>query len=79
MKPEKMKSIQEEIQEVANRNGIARWAFCGEFKDRKFIGMMERKHLTCGSAMLTIINVGRLWQYARQNCRGLLDSYERLP
>ena len=79
MKPEKMKMMQAEMQTIADRHGVGRWAFCGEEKNRTFVAFMEGKPMTQGAAMLTILNVGRLWQYARQTCRGLLDSYERLP
>lgn len=79
MKPEKMTIVQAEIHAVVTRHGISRWAFCGQDKNRMFVGFFEPAKLTQGEAMLNVINVGRLWQYARQTCRGLLDSFERMP
>jgi hypothetical protein len=79
MKSEKISQVQVEIEAVANKNGISNWAFCGEEKNRTFVGFMGMCRTTQGKAMLTVLNVGRLWQYARQSCRALLDSYERLP
>jgi len=78
MKIEKQKELQDDLQAVAHKYGLCNWGFCGEDKTRAFVGLMEKKQ-TQGGYMLTIINIGRLWQYARQTCRGLLDSYERLP
>lgn len=78
MKIEKQKELQDELQAVARKYDLRNWGFCGEDKTRMFVGLMEKK-LTQGGYMLVIINIGRLWQYARQTCRGLLDSYERLP
>lgn len=77
MKPEKMAIVQAEIQAVAARHGISRWAFCGQDKASTFVGFFEPASLTQAEAMLNVINVGRLWQYARQTCRELLDSFER--
>jgi len=78
MKIEKQKELQDKLQAVAQKYDLRNWGFCAEDKTRTFIGLMEKKQ-TQGGYMLTIINIGRLWQYARQTCRGLLDSYERLP
>ena len=78
MKVEKQSQLQADLQNVFSQYGLHNWAICGEEKTRHFVGLMEGKQ-TQGSYMLTINNVGRLWQYARQTCRELLDSYERLP
>ena len=76
---EAIRKIQSDIGVVADRHGITHWAFCGEHKDRVFVGFLQGGKVSQGAAMLVILNVGRLWQHARQTCRELLDSYERLP
>jgi len=76
MKPDQIKLMQADIQAVADKHGVSRWAFGGE-TEQIFVGFMEGTKMTEGDAMKTIINVGRLWQYARQTCRNLLDTFER--
>jgi len=78
MKIEKQQELQADLQTIAHKYDLHHWGFCGEGKDCMFIGMLEQKQ-TQGGYMLSVLNIGRLWQYARQTCRGLLDSYERLP
>jgi len=77
MKPEKIDELRTEIQKVASRHGVKNWSFCGD-DSTAFVGFVQPKN-TQGGTMLAIINAGRLWQYARQTCRGLLDSFERMP
>ena len=77
MKFEKQKELRADLQLVFSKYGLRNWAFCGEDKPGYFIGGMAGKQPQ-GGHMLTIVNIGRLWQYARQTCRELLDSYEKL-
>jgi hypothetical protein len=78
MKMEKMEKLRTDLQNVADQYGVKDWAFCGVDKQAKFVGLMQNKQ-TQGAHMLTIINVGRMWQWARESCRCLLNSYEKLP
>ena len=78
MKVEEMDKLLNDIEKVAVQFGVKNWAFAGENNKGIFVGLMQKKR-TQGAYMLSIINVGRLWQHARSTCRTLLNSYEHMP
>lgn len=79
MTEELQTEIREEIATIAEKYGIRDAAFCGVAADDDFCGFFIGKgtSLRAGQVFNTVLNIGRLWQFAREMSRKVLASFEK--
>ena len=73
----KIDLLSDELSDVAEKHGLRNCSFCGINKDDEFVGMFLTRNVTTMTAWESILNVGRLWQHARETSRTLLNTFER--
>lgn len=81
--------FKKEVCEVLARHGVYNFSFCGETEDKElfpFIGIVGldvfESKVTENRGMrlfVSIENVGRLWQFARETSRRMLNMFENKP
>ena len=68
MAKNKKEKFTNELIALCKEHKIINWGFCGE-ENNKFFGLT-------GNGYYSVINVGRLWQSAREQTKTFLDSFE---
>ena len=74
MDREEMDKLQKELEMIAEKYNVEHASFCGS-SDQQFIGFAVSGQ-TRGEVWETVLNVGRLWQFMREQTRQVLNSYE---
>lgn len=72
----KQKELNEELKGVFSRYGVKNAAWTGSTED-SYIGSMGLNSERTEGQMASVINVGRLWQSAREQIRKHLDEFEK--
>lgn len=75
MDESQQKDFVKELEILADNYGIKHAAFCGETKEGNFIGLAVGEK-TPGDAFLTAQNIGRLWQFIREQVRNSLNKFD---
>lgn len=71
--------LRKELTKVMEKYGIINAAFCGTTADDQHVSGMiaEKATVARQQVILTVLNIGRLWQYARESMRDVLNSFEK--
>jgi hypothetical protein len=79
MTPDKQDALNRAIAKVAKQYGIINYSFCGEEKETgNFIGFLgDGPTIKIKNIWSTVINIGRLWQHARNTTRNMLNEFDK--
>lgn len=78
MTEEKFAEFQKELKELLKKHDVTNAAFTGTC-NKKYIGLMcltEKDAQNLSEIILTVSNVGRLWQHAKTAVKLMLDDFE---
>lgn len=76
MDPDQYDALHRELIALCEKYDVTAAAFCGASGDQ-YVGMLLKKKFSPSEFFLTVTNVGRLWQWAREETKGHLDRFER--
>lgn len=78
MDTQELEGFKTELNVISERYGIENAAFCGD-NGSEFIGffVVVGGRISMDDAWRSSLNVGRLWQYAREAVRNILNNYEK--
>lgn len=61
---------------ICEKHGLSGAAFCGS-RGGRFIGLAVKQRFSPTEFFLVVTNIGRLWQWAREETKQFLDRFER--
>jgi len=76
MENETLKEFEAKLSALINEYKITDAAFCGTLEGRFMGGFMGKERLTASELSQSTVNVGRLWQFAREQMRRFWDQFE---
>lgn len=76
MEKDKAKELTDEIESIIEKYGAKNFSFCGEL-DNRFIGVINTNHNSLGSYFESVVNIGRLYQSAREKTKTILDKFNK--
>jgi hypothetical protein len=76
MTQDKMDILQRELDKLAKKYGLISASFCATEKETgEFIGTFQQVNTL--DIWQSVLNIGRLWQHARETTRGMLNKFEK--
>lgn len=72
-------TINKDIQAIAEKHNLTNCFFGGTDSTGQLLGFMVGNEITLTDMWITVLNVGRLWQWARDEVRAALNMYDRRP
>lgn len=78
MEQERADEINRELATLTEKFGLTNAAFCGIDAEGGYFGtFVDSQHMSAGELVTAAANVGRLWQFAREQVRNFLNRFER--
>ncbi len=78
MNGEQLDSLNNDLKEIASKYGIKHCSFCGNDGEGDYIVMLSIMNESILDGWPTILNIGRLWQPAREQTRNVLNRIEHI-
>lgn len=76
MTEEQIKKLQKDLNALITKHNIKHAAICGEHEGM-FAGFLIGENLTNAEVWEATLNIGRLWQFARENTKKALDIFDK--
>ena len=76
MNQEEQDKLQYELTEVVKKWNLRGCSFCGSCEEATFIGFRLGGN-NKSEFWEAVMNIGRLWQFAREQSRSVLNQFER--
>lgn len=78
MTEEEKKDLEKELDALCEKYGLSAGAFCATaLKEDKFIGYLCFRKKEVKEIMMTLLNVGRLWQHSKSVNKRIFEDFER--
>lgn len=75
MEEKNLECFRNEFESLMRKHGLHHASICGSADNGKFLGYIASLD-SDEDAMLSTVNVGRLWQHARTNAKAVFDGFE---
>jgi len=76
MNESQFKQFNEAIEKLCSEYGVKSFSYCGSAED-KYLGVVASDSAHFGEFYEAVINIGRLWQAAREKVKKQLDRHEK--